>query len=173
VFWQPKIRCIDDKKLCATVPQQTQTIFASENAKSPHSFSTHSISGLPRDASTFFTLPQAALTVFRINTAACRRGETWSTGEVLSHLPKSLAERMIGVFVLSCDPPHSTSFSKQSSSGRSSLTLPPYKPQAVPTIVMSSLESTLQQHLWVAQRRSHYTPQAAPTVVMSSLESTL
>jgi hypothetical protein len=29
-----KIRCIDNKELCATVPQQTQTIFASENTKS-------------------------------------------------------------------------------------------------------------------------------------------
>jgi hypothetical protein len=131
------------------------------------------ISGLPRDTSTFFTLPQAALTVFRINRAACKRGETWSAGEVLSHLSKSLAERIIGVFVLSCDPPHSTSFSKQSSGGRSLLTLPHSNPQAIPTVVMSLLESTLQQCLWVAQRCSHYTPQAAPTIVMSSLESTL
>jgi hypothetical protein len=57
-----------------------------------------------------------------------------------------------GVFVLSRDPPHSTSFSKQSSGGRSLLMLPPYNPQAALTVITSSLESTLQQHLWVAQR---------------------
>jgi hypothetical protein len=75
----------------------------------------------------------------------------WTALKVPAHnYPVRVNEQ--GVSVLSCDPPHSTSFSKQSGSGRSSLTLPPYNPQAAPTIVTLSLESTLQQHLWVAQR---------------------
>jgi hypothetical protein len=87
VFWQPKhadrselkravswrterilatkIRCINEWKIIKNcVPQchNEHKQYLHLKTLSPRSFSTHSVSGLPRDASTFFTLPQATLT---------------------------------------------------------------------------------------------------------------
>jgi hypothetical protein len=90
-----KICCINEWKIIKNcVPQchNKHKQYLHLKTLSRRSFPTHSVSGLPRDASTSFTLPQAAPTIFRINTAACGCGETWSAGEVLSHLPKSVAE---------------------------------------------------------------------------------